>query len=388
MNRLMPFLTLLLLAKIFAASFASAAETSTQIHVLRTPDNGIQPQAVIDSKGAVHLVYFKGEPGAGDIFYVRREPGQSGFSKPIRVNTQSRTAMALGTIRGAQLAVGKNGRVHLVWDGMGQGAAVASPARQPLFYTRLNDAGMAFEPERNVISYAYGLDGGSSVAADNDGNVYVTWHAAQAGNTNGESGRAVFAARSNDEGKTFRREEPAISKPTGACACCGMRAFADSNGDLFAVYRAAYEMTNRDETLLISRDKGVSFEIAYSHHWNIGTCPMSSASISESSGRILAGAETHGRVFFIRLDAKTGKVSLPVSPETQAKHPVVVGNSRGEVLLAWAEDTGWNKGGSVAWQLYDREDKPLSAKGRGEGLPTWSLPTAFVESSGDFSIVY
>jgi hypothetical protein len=76
---------------------------------------------------------------------------------------------------------------------------------------------------------------------------------------------------------------------------------------------------------------------------------MSSASLSESSGQILAAAETHGHVFFIRIDAKTGRVSSPVSPETQAKHPVVIGNSRGEVLLAWAEGTGWNKGGSVAW---------------------------------------
>src|SRR6266481_4292481 len=120
MNRLMRFLTLLSLVELIAASFASGAETSTQVHLLRTPDNGIQPQAVIDSKGSVHLLYFRGEPGAGDIFYVRREPGQSTFSKPIQVNTQSRTAMALGTIRGAQLAVGKNGRVHVVWDGMGQ----------------------------------------------------------------------------------------------------------------------------------------------------------------------------------------------------------------------------------------------------------------------------
>src|SRR6266700_3102646 len=232
------------------------------------------------------LTYFKGAPEGGDIFCFRREPGQHDFSKPIRVNSQPHTAMAIGTIRGAQLAVGKNSRVHVVWDGMGEGGSTLgstpphqahshdasahshpehdasadsrpshddSGNKQPLFYTRLNDEGTAFEPERNIITYAYGLDGGSSVAADPQGHVYITWHAAQPGNTNGEGGRAVFVARSTDEGKTFQRETPAISKPTGACACCGMRAFADSHGDVLALYRTAYQMTNRDETLLISR---------------------------------------------------------------------------------------------------------------------------------------
>ncbi len=103
----------------------------------------------------------------------------------------------------------------------------------------------------------------------------------QPGNTNGEDGRAVFVARSTNEGKTFLPEEPAISRPTGACACCSMQAFADSRGDVFALYRGAYQMTDRDGILLMSHNKGASFEIAYSHHWSITTCPMSNASISE-----------------------------------------------------------------------------------------------------------
>src|SRR6266705_2014279 len=92
------------------------------VKLLAAPDSGIQPQAAMDAKGVVHLIYFKGDPKAGDIFYVRREPGQNEFSKPLPVNSQAHTAMAMGTIRGAQLAVGKNGRVHVAWDGMGEGA--------------------------------------------------------------------------------------------------------------------------------------------------------------------------------------------------------------------------------------------------------------------------
>ena len=35
-----------------------------------------------------------------------------------------------------------------------------------MLYTRLNDTGDAFEPQRNVIQKRVGLDGGGSVAAD------------------------------------------------------------------------------------------------------------------------------------------------------------------------------------------------------------------------------
>jgi hypothetical protein len=337
------------------------------------------------------LIYYKGEAAAGDIYYVQRSPDSQEFSKSIRVNSRAGSAMAVGTIRGAQLAVGKKGRVHVAWDGMGKGAEPASfegKQATPLLYTRLNDQGTAFEPERNVINYAYGLDGGSSVAADDEGNVYVMWHAAKPGNTNGEAGRAVFVARSVDEGRSFSTEKLATEKPTGACGCCGMKAFADSRGNVFALYRAATEMVNRDETILFSRNKGADFEIVYTHGWKIPSCPMSSASLSEAHSFVLAAGETHGRVFFVRLDPKTGKASTPISPEVKAKHPVAVGTSHDEVLLAWTEGTGWNKGGALAWQLYDQAGQPTVEKGRANGVPTWSLLSAVATPDGQFLIFY
>jgi hypothetical protein len=88
------------------------------------------------------------------------------------------------------------------------------------------------------------------------------------------------------------------------------------------------------------------------------------------------------------VDPLTGKASWPVSPESQAKHPVAIGNARGEVLLAWVEGTAWNKGGSVAWQNYDTDLNPTSEKGRADGVAAWSLPTAFADPDGNFTIVY
>ena len=67
----------------------------SKVSLIRAPDGGIQPQAGVDAKGVVHLIYFKGEPQGGDIFYVRRKPGEEAFSPLIRVNRQAGSAICL-----------------------------------------------------------------------------------------------------------------------------------------------------------------------------------------------------------------------------------------------------------------------------------------------------
>src|SRR5881296_3300863 len=71
-----------------------------RVTLMRTPDGGIQPQVAADRKGALHLIYFKGDPAAGDVFYVRRDPGKRSFSKPLRVNSVSGSVVAIGSVRG------------------------------------------------------------------------------------------------------------------------------------------------------------------------------------------------------------------------------------------------------------------------------------------------
>lgn len=376
---------------IFAA--ATVVAETAHVAVIRAPDGGIQPQAAVDDRGEIHLIYFKGEPEGGDIFYVHRKSGESDFSKPMRINTQSGSVTAMGTIRGAQLAPGKNGRVHVVWDGMGKRAQtvlVGGKETAPLLYARLNDQGTAFEPERNLITYAAGLDGGSSVAADSKGNVYVVWHAPMPGNTNGEAGRAVFVTRSSDEGDTFERETAALSQMTGACPCCGMRAAADHSGATYILFRAATESVNRDETLIVSRHPGDGFTVVNTHKWKANICPMSSATLMEAKSGMLAAWETAGQVYYANVNSKTVQVSEPISPSGKAnrKHPVVIANQREETLLVWTENTGWAKGGAVVWQVFDSGGRAISEQNRREGLPPWSLATAFAEGDGNFTIVY
>jgi hypothetical protein len=376
-------------ALLLAASEGEPA--SPRVSLMKAPEGGIQPQAVIDRTGTVHLVYFKGEPSGGDLFYTRLEPGKDAFAPPVRVNSQPGSAIAIGTIRGAHIALGRGGRIHVAWNGSGEATPKNSFGSAPMLYSRSDRSGVTFEPQRNLMRRTFPLDGGGTIAADDKGNVYVAWHGRSEDSEAGEAGRRMWVARSTNDGATFSAEEPAFEKETGACGCCGTRALADHRGRLYMLYRAATEGTGRDMYLLTSGDHGDHFEGRMIHPWKFDACPMSSASLSESGADVLAAWETKEEVYFTRIDSKSRELSTPVKPpgDGRRKHPAVAGNDRGETILVWAEGTGWQKGGALAWRVFDRVGRPTGRNGRvEEGIPVWGLATVVARPDGSFLIVH
>jgi hypothetical protein len=241
-----------------------------EVEVVRPPSGGIQPQAATDSRGTIHLLYFTGEAGGGDLHYTRREAGAAQWSAPLRINSRAGSAVAAGTIRGGQLALGKDDRVHVVWFGSSKSGIRGPEGSAPLLYTRLNDSRSAFESERNLMQVTTALDGGPGLAADREGNVTVAWQAGQR-KGEGEATRRLWVARSTDDGATFSREVPAWDEPTGACPCCSTEAFADSKGRVYALYRMAANRSERDMVLVTSTDRGRTFRGKRLDPWPVDT---------------------------------------------------------------------------------------------------------------------
>jgi hypothetical protein len=377
-----------------------SAETNGRVQVTRVPHDGLQPQLVSDERGVFHMVYYSGDARAGDLSYVRSTDHGATWSAAIAVNEPG-SAIAAGTIRGAQVAVGRNGRVHVAWNGSSK-ARLRGPLNpdsgkpgEPMLYARLNDAASAFEPQRNLMTSSFGLDGGGSVAADKAGSVYVAWHGIgqqdAKSDLQGETRRQVWVARSQDDGKSFAPENKAWHEPTGACGCCGMKVFADRDGNVTALYRSARESIHRDIYLLRSTDRGNSFKGRLLHEWDINACPMSSMDITESEGRVLAAWETGGQVYWASVTGAGNQKIVPVAAPGESKgrkHPRLARNKKGEILLVWTEGTGWQRGGSLAWQVYDNAGRPTSTNGKIPGVPVWSFAAPIAHPDGRFTVFY
>ena len=115
---------------------------------------------------------------------------------------------------------------------------------------------------------------------------------------------------------------------------------------------------------------------------------MSSMALAESGSAVTAAWETGGQVYFQNLSDLAAEPSAATSLSGGHKHPRLAIDPVGKTLLAWTEGTGWGRGGSVAWQVYDSAGRPVTNEdGVVPNLPAWSFAAA-VATGREFLIIY
>jgi len=110
---------------------------------------------------------------------------------------------------------------------------------------------------------------------------------------------------------------------------------------------------------------------------------------AENGNRVVGAWETGGQVYWT--DLAGGRITEPISAPGEGKgrkHPRIALNQKGEVLLAWTEGTGWQKGGSFAYQVYDPSGRLGAETDQLPGIPAWSFAGVFARPDNGFSIVY
>ena len=343
---------------------------------LRVPDGGRLPRAVVDDDETVHLVYARGETNRANLFHATRELGAPAWSEPRRVNSRELSVSGTGPVDGAQLALGPDNRLHVVW-------LQSEPAR--FFHTRSHADGSGFEPQQDLSPREErGVEAGPAVAVDRAGDVFVFWHAGALE----DARRSVYLAVSRDGGTTFEPARRVGGTAAGACACCGLAATNDPNGAIHVSYRGAGDNVRRGQRLLTSTDRGRTFSDRQIDPWELGACPVSTTNLFAGPGGLTAAWETDGQVHFAGVDRLGAVRSPPGKARFRRKNPAVAVDSRGGTLLAWGDGPGFSFGGSLHWQVFDAAGRPVGEPGGGAGTIVTGSTSAAVVQNGRFVVIY
>ena len=378
-----------LLVAIHILSVCGLTLAAPEVSCVRLPKSAFRSRLVVDASGTIHLVHAHTEK-RGDLFYARKHPGENEFSAPIRINSSPNCAA------GFNMAVGKNGRVHVLIRPNAK-YSMNMLGRKPRFhdlkymlYCRLNDEGTKFEEERDLSGATFGFEGVGTVIATGTGEVVVFWHGLNGKGP--EPSRAIFAARSVDEGLTFSHGEAIQNDVIGACACCSMSGAIDSDGIMYLVYRNSEATASKDTYLLVSKDMGRTFVGRLLEPWPNAGCPGSVYSLISGPSGVHVAWDTRGKIRFANVGKSVDPVTAP-GDGRMTRAPVLASNSKGEILLAWSEadePRQFMKGGDLAWRVFDRNGGPLTEKQilPGGVGPRWSIPSAYAEPDGNFVIMH
>ena len=379
---------------------AGSARAQSQVTATKAPFGGFRPRAVMDASGVLHLVQAS-QSSRVDLVYLRREPGAESFSEPVAVNTTP------GIVAAFDMAVGAEGRVHVLMRTNPKYSKLQMPADQRvgffdlkyMLYARLNDAGDAFEEERNLAGPTIGFEGVGTILADGKGQVLAFWHGQLIPKFD-EPSRQIYRTLSTDGGKTFSEPEAVTSNVEGACQCCPLIGHWGSEGSISLAFRNSTvnddEQNTKDSYVMLSRDFGRTFEGTLLDPWEKAGCPGSIGSVTTSPDGTFVAWRTRGVVKMSKLTPPGGPLvarnSAHPRQQVNTRVPVLVSNNRGEILFLWVETDGPQAkgGGHIAWKVFDRNGMDVLSRGRvAWGVASrWGSPTAYAKPDGSFEILY
>ena len=301
-----------LLAFIYAtALFSSAIAAPVEVtsHDLR---GAIQPQVAVSDTGAIHIVFGRKDNGA--IFHTSSVDRGRTYSKPVQIGTLPK--LALGMRRGPRVAVTgqtvvisaishEDGNIH-VWNSENAGRTwkEASP---------INDVPKSAR------------EGLHDMVSDGKGAFFATWLDLR------NKGTELWGATSRDGARTWTNSLVYRSPDGHICECCQPTAAMDANGRVAVMWRN-WIGGSRDMYAATSNDAGKTFSTAEklgSGTWKLNACPMDGGAIAlAADGHILTAWRREKTVYSAEMG--TGEQLLADS----AMQPIVT-TARGVAYYFW-----------------------------------------------------
>jgi hypothetical protein len=362
---------------------AVGAATAPRVGIVQAPAKCLVPDAAVDGKGVLHLVYGLDH----HAYYMRSSDNGHTFTHPLRVDSNGQVETKMGE-RGPKLSVGTDGVVHVVWmDEWAPG--VRTFAR----YSRSLDSGASFEPLKTVSAMS-GIDG-VTVAADGRGHVAVFWHVMAEPKPDVKAATWLHMAGSADNGGSFGpNEKVVITNLSGlACSMCMMRARVGADGNACLAFRSA-QANIRDFYVLKGPfgDNRFTAVRVNQDNWNIDYCPMCGPELTLGhNSQVLCAFMSRKKVYWALADPGLSAFRLHVGTpanETDEIYPSALANRKGEVLLVWQVGPMAVSGtATVKWAVFTQDGTPTGDSGVVGKAFAGTKATAFVGTDDRFYIV-
>ncbi len=339
--------------------FAVVALCATSLPALaqmpaKKPRPELGTSAAFSPDGRLHAVAKQGE----HVVLYRSDDDGLTWSAPAIVNARPEPISADGENR-PKLAFAADGALLVSWT-----RPLGKPFSGEIRLARA-DAGAAFAPpvtvhrDRAEITHRF-----DSLRVAPDGRVVVAWidkRDLEAAKVRGERyrGAAIYAAVSDDGGRSFRAERKLADH---SCECCRIAAAVDVDGAPLFMWRHVFAPNERDHAIVRLAADGAAEPLrrATFDRWRIDGCPHHGPSLAvDAAGRRHA-------VWFNLIDGE-GQVSYGRLP-TDGVDAAPVGRRRiGGAAAAHADLAVAGERVAVVWKEFDGSRTRLYASLSGDG---------------------
>jgi len=287
--------------------------------------------------GALHAVSKEGQ----HVLLYRSPDEGANWDTPVVVNADPETIAAEGENR-PKLAFAPDGGVLVSWT-----RPLAKRFTGEIRLARSDDGRRFGTPitvhrDREEITHRF-----ETMAITDRGQVVVAWIDKRdletaAAKKRDYRGAAIYAALSDDGGRSFR---PEVKVGDHSCECCRIAIANDTDGLPLILWRHVFEPNERDHALAKLGADGApgSVQRATFDRWRIDACPHHGPSLAVAPNGTRHAVwfnerNGEGRVFYGRLQDGQVEAQRPVGGERAAHADIGLSGER--IAIVWKEFDG------------------------------------------------
>jgi len=328
-------------AAIIISGWAVAADMATMPGMGKTSRVELGSSAAFDPGGRLLAVTKQGD----HLMLYRSADEGASWSAPVVVNAQPEAISADGENR-PKVAFAHDGGVLVSWT-----RPLGKPNTGEIRFARADDgehfsAPITVHRDRQEITHRF-----ESMLVTGDGRVMLAWidkrdlESAKAGKGT-YRGAAIYAATSNDGGRSFQPERKLADH---SCECCRISSSIDADGAPLFMWRHVFAPNERDHAIVRIKPDGTpeAVQRATFDHWRIDGCPHHGPALAVDGGGVrhavwFSHKDGEGHVFYGRL--ATGVDGLAVVGQRTVGGPLAehadLAVAGRRVALLWKEFDG------------------------------------------------